>query len=154
MSLMSRPLAGVLALGAMLVLFHVAAAQDAAAQSPSTQPSNGTVQVTVNDQDGKAVEGASVTVTPRRRRSADPSAAPTSRPTPVARGKTDSNGLFTADDVPPGNYTVSARNGDDRGRSRIAVAEGDTIKVTIQLGSNGGGGGGGAPTTTPTGGGN
>ena len=110
-------------------------AQDAPATQPSTMQSPGSLTITVTDEDGKPVEGASVVVSAPRghRAGAKSGARSTTRPSPIAHGKTNADGVVVLDDIPPGRINVSAHLGRSRGRQRIQITEGQAATVTIQL---------------------
>jgi protocatechuate 3,4-dioxygenase beta subunit len=128
-----------LALFAMTILISgpitATRAQDAPATQPSTAQSPGSLTVTVTDENGKPVQGASVTVSaPRGHRSAAKSGArPTTRPSPLAHGKTNADGVVVLDNIPPGHLNVSAHLGKSRGRQKVTLTEGEAATVTIQL---------------------
>ena len=74
----------------------------------------GTVSVTVTDKDGKPVEGATVRITAHKPGGKNAGAtanladAPTTRPAPVAEGKTDAEGKAKLENVAAGDYNLSA----------------------------------------------
>lgn len=110
-------------------------AQEAPATGPSTAPATGSLTVTVTDEDGKPIQGASVTVSAARARhsAAKSGDRPTTRPTRIAHGKTNADGIVILDNIPSGRLNVSAHLGKSRGRQRIELQEGESAKVTIQL---------------------
>ncbi len=95
----------------------------------------GSVAGTVIDADGEAVAGAHVSIVGMRGGRGD-------RPH-VDRTETDDDGAFGFDEVPEGDYVITAgarEMGMDR--ERIEVADGEETEVELQLQGHGGGGGG------------
>jgi hypothetical protein len=102
----------------------------------------GTVTVTVTDKDGKAVEGATVRITAPRQaaaKSAEPKLADDTgktgtKSTPVAQGMTDKDGKATLENVPVGEYNLSANlKGTGNARQKITVEAGKTLNVELKL---------------------
>jgi hypothetical protein len=109
----------------------------------------GTVQVTVTDKDGKAVEGATVRITAPRQAAPktdqkladEQKPADNKRPTPVAEGKTDKDGKVTLEKVPAGNYNLSANlRSVGSAREKIEVKAGETKTVELKLAPRNAGG--------------
>jgi hypothetical protein len=146
-------------LSLVVLVFHSggAMADDTPTTEPSTQPA-GSVKITVTGVDGKPVEGANVTVRPAGAKkaqgaSADAQATGGSKGTIVGRGKTDTNGVLTLDDIPAGDYSVMARTATERGRIKTTIQSGQTAEVAIQMAPGTGKPGGkknkGGDTTQP-----
>ena len=105
----------------------------------------GTVTVTVTDKDGKAVEGATVRITaPRQAKNgaaaaaepklADDTGKTGTKSTPVAQGTTDKDGKATLENVPVGEYNLSANlKGTGNARHKITVEAGKTLNVELKL---------------------
>jgi hypothetical protein len=102
----------------------------------------GTVSVTVTDKDGKAVEGATVRITPPRTAAAknaepklaDDTGKTQTKATPVATGTTDKDGKATLENVPVGEYNLSASlKGSGNARQKISVKAGETLTVALKL---------------------
>ena len=100
----------------------------------------GTVSVTVTDKDGKPVEGATVRITAHKPGGKNAGAtanladAPTTRPAPVAEGKTDAEGKAKLENVAAGDYNLSANlKGAGQARQKITVKAGDTLEVELKL---------------------
>ena len=137
--------APVVALGLLLTFAISARAEDKA---------KGTVSGTVLDKDGKAVTGAKVRLynaDDRKHKDKEQAAdADTNKnktenpgtekpkkdkPAPVAEAATDSDGKFTMNDVPVGNYVAVARLKDKgTGNAKVEVKSGETASVEIKLG--------------------
>jgi hypothetical protein len=63
---------------------------------------------------------------------------------PVAKGTTESDGSFTLDNVPAGDYMLAARSKDQgQAREKVSVKAGETadVKLTLKQGKGGKGGG-------------
>jgi hypothetical protein len=105
----------------------------------------GTVTVTVTDKDGKAVDGASVRITaPRQAKNGAAAAAepklaedaktPPAKNAPVAQGTTDKEGKATLENVPVGEYNISANlKGTGNARQKITIEAGKTVNVELKL---------------------
>jgi hypothetical protein len=129
-------------MAAALFMFvsHIARADDA----PATQPSvaTGSVTVTVNDADGKAVVGAHVAITAPRKggkkkaAAAAPQAAAGGggKATPLAQGDTGADGTVTLKDIAAGDYSVAVTTDDgQRGRGKVTITAGETASVTVSV---------------------
>jgi hypothetical protein len=141
MNRIAKFVAPLIALALALAYSHVLRAADAPAAT------TGTVSVTVNDKDGKPVEGATVRLTVPK--NAAPKTADKSNPTladgtqapaaggkgaPVAEGKTDKDGKATLENVAAGDYNLSANlKGVGNARQKVTVKAGDTLTVSLQL---------------------
>ena len=106
----------------------------------------GTVTVTVTDKDGKAVEGATVRITPPRQAAgknaepklADDTKTPPAKNTPVDQGTTDKDGKATLENVPVGEYNLAANlKGTGNARQKITVEAGKTLNVELKLAQRG-----------------
>jgi hypothetical protein len=125
-----------LAMTLVLSLAHFVRADDATAAT-------GTVTVTVTDPSDKPVEGANVrvSVSMHGQKKADQAqaqaadgGAPTTRPAPIAEGKTDKDGKVTLEKVPAGDYNCSANlRGTGNARQKISVKAGENVDVALKL---------------------
>jgi hypothetical protein len=121
-----------------------------AEDKPAASTATGTVNVIVQDQDGKGVEGATVRIVNAadakhghkqgdHKEGAEKQAAKQAagdKPTPVKEGKTDSDGKCKLEDVPAGDYVVQAGlKGKGRGVEKLSVKGGDSVDVTVKLGN-------------------
>ena len=115
--------------GALLMLVS----RPAHADDATTQPATGSVTVTVNDESGKAVSGAHVSIyAARAKKSADAQAKGGGHHKAIATGDTGDDGTVTLDSIPPGDYTVNAKTDDGaRGRGKVTVEAGQTATVTV-----------------------
>jgi hypothetical protein len=114
-----------------------------AADAPAT--ATGTVSVTVNDKDGKPVEGATVRITQPKTAAAkssdnsapklaDDSKGTGGKAAPVAEGKTDKDGKAKLENIAAGDYNLSANlKGTGNARQKITVKAGDTLEVSLTL---------------------
>jgi len=99
----------------------------------------GTIEVSVLDKDGKPVEGATVRVTAPHQGAAkaEPKAAdetPKAKATPVAEGKTGADGKAKLENVPAGDYNLSANlKGQGQARQKVSVKAGETLSVELKL---------------------
>jgi flagellar hook assembly protein FlgD len=102
-----------------------------------------TVNVTVQDKDGKGVEGVRVRLVvaeaPKTEAGAQPKAAGDApaagkKPKPVAQGTTDASGKAVLANVPDGEYTVMASlKGGGAGKEMVKVEGGKDVSVTVTL---------------------
>jgi len=111
-----------------------------AEDKPAT--ATGTVEVTVQDKDGKPVEGATVrvTVTNKSAKGAAKLAdtpAPAEKPAhpaPVAEAKTGADGKAKLENVPAGDYNLAANlKGQGSARQKITVKAGESVSVELKL---------------------
>src|SRR3954466_7755051 len=117
-----------------------------AEDKPAT--AGGTVEVTVQDKDGKPVEGATVRVTEgkaggNKAKTAKLADAPAAgekpaRPAPIAESKTGADGKAKLENVPAGDYNLAANlKGQGSARQKITVKAGETVSVELKLAARG-----------------
>jgi hypothetical protein len=122
-----------------------------AADAPAADATTGKVAVTVTDKDGKPVEGATVRVTAPKaaagktsdksapQAAGDKAAGGKNAAPAVAEGKTDKDGKATLENIPAGDYNLSANlKGQGNARQKITVKAGDTLTVSLQLAAKAG----------------
>jgi hypothetical protein len=122
--------------------FVTTRADDTAPDGGVTATDTGNLTVTVNDDAGKPVTGARVSVLAKK-----PLETPTTQPQAkggknkngkngkaVAQGTTDDQGTVTLSGIPAGDYRVAARlKGGGRGTENVTIEAGKTATVTITL---------------------
>ena len=115
--------------------------------APATPAGKAKLTVKVVDNDGKAVDGATVDLTvpaarKRKAAAAAPTTAPTAdaapvkpaKPTPLQSTTTDADGGATLTAVPDGSYVVAARlKGSGNGREKVTVADGKDQSITVTI---------------------
>ncbi len=112
----------------LLAAFHprTTSADDAPTTAPSASAS---ITVTVVGSDSKPAADVRVTLSPAAETSDG------SRPKPVAKGMTDSDGKATLSNVADGQYNVmaSVKSPPQVGRGKVTIADGKDASVDITL---------------------
>jgi hypothetical protein len=116
-------------------------AEDPAPAPAAAADAKASVTVTVVDAEGKAVSGATVTLTAaaghkKKSEATDPTTQPATheKPTVVATGTTGDDGKAILAHVPDGRYHANARmKGAGRGTELVTVADGKDATVSITL---------------------
>ena len=128
-------------LAAIALLLTLATVQTARAED---KKETGKITGTVVDKDGKPAVGAEVFVfhpmgkAKKESKPEEKAEKPAKGEKPVSvvpSVKTDDKGEFTFNDVPVGDYTVTAKlRGSGTGKENVTVTAGETAKVEIKLG--------------------
>ena len=125
-------LSPVLLAGAFLMLVS----RPVHADDATTQPATGSITVTVNDDSGKAVSGAHVSIFAAKPKKAaqDQAKKGGRKGKAVATGDTGDDGTVTLNSIPPGDYNVAVKTDDGaRGRGKVTVDAGQTAAVTVTV---------------------
>jgi Carboxypeptidase regulatory-like domain len=125
---------------AALVLMAGIQTAQTRADDAATPTGKATVTVTVVDGSGKAVAGATVSISlAAPKKTAAPTSQPTDgtakpRPTPIETGTTGTDGTFALTKIPDGDFTVSARlKGAGNGRAKVTIADDKDEAVSVTL---------------------
>ncbi len=132
-------------------LFGLVAALGLSLAGVASAADTGTVKGKVMGKDSKPVAGANVVLVKAedakgggKKKEAPAAAAGDKKgekPTPVSKGKTESDGSFTLKDVPAGEYQVRAMaKGQGSAHEKVTVKAGETADVTLNLKEGKGGG--------------
>ena len=113
------------------------------ARAEDAKKETGKIEGTVKDKDGKAVNGLTVSLFHPPSKAEKKSAklaekgekpAKGEKPVAVASATTDSDGKFTMNDVPAGDYMIVARQkGVGQAREKVSVKAGETTSIDLKL---------------------
>jgi hypothetical protein len=125
------------------------------ARAEDAKKDTGKIEGTVKDSEGKAVSGLTVSLFHPMEKAAPKQSAKLAekggkgeKPVAVASATTDTDGKFTMNDVPAGDYMVIAKQkGQGQARQKVTVKAGETASVDLKL-EKGKGGGGEKPAPT------
>lgn len=110
-----------------------------AEDKPAADAKGATINVTVEDADGKPAANAAVKVFNQadgagHKKAEKQAAGDKPKPTPVKEATTGDDGKVKLEGVPAGSYVIRANlKGKGSGMEKVEVAAGDTKDVTIKL---------------------
>jgi hypothetical protein len=130
----------------LALVMSLSLAQSKADDAAAATSGKATVTVTVVDDAGKPVSGATVAILPapaKKGKAAAAAAAPTSqpaeggkaaRPQPLESGVTGADGTFALTKIANGEFMVTARlKGTGNGRMKVTVADDKDATVSVTL---------------------
>jgi hypothetical protein len=132
-------------MAALVLMAGLQVGQTRAADDAAAPAGKATVTVTVVDSAGKAVAGATVSISAAPAKKAkgattqpDAGTGARTRPTPLETGTSGADGTFALTKIPDGDFVVMARlKGTGNGRAKVTIADDKDEAVSVTLKARG-----------------